>query len=315
MNQQSNLRFRLGLACLFSVLFHAAALGALWLYPAFTIALGLRHLEFVEEDYNQAILIDFSQPLAYPAGYAVFRAPQQAAALDKVKAEEERRRRSEARRRARELERQREEAARREAEERARAEEQAKNQPQPTPTPDKYAGGFGKINTRPIKDQIQRLYRAKQEGKLVLQEGRLRVGVAGKINSDGSLADYRIIISSDHPEIDAAALAILAAVSESRALAPLHELTSLSMILDIDQQAQLSVVGFTSSEQGARAIEALANLALWDARRRKAEDPAVLTIINSVQVSHTGQRVQAKISMPRQVAAETLARSMEKDKS
>src|SRR2546428_5279592 len=105
MDQKSKMRSRLALALLFSVIVHATAVAALWIYPTFATALGLRHIEFVEEEYNRAILIDFSKPLAYPPGYIGFRAPQQAADLDKVKAEEERRQRLEAKRRAREHER------------------------------------------------------------------------------------------------------------------------------------------------------------------------------------------------------------------
>jgi hypothetical protein len=130
--------------------------------------------------------------------------------------------------------------------------------------------------------------------------------------ADGSLADCRIIVSSGNPEIDRAALAILAAVSESRALGPLHHLTSLSMMLDIDQQAELSVVGFTGSEQAAASVVDLANTALLFARFRKAEDPSAMVIINNLKVTRTGQRVQANITMPRQMASDALAKSMEK---
>lgn len=312
MNQKSNMKYRLTVALLFSVLVHATAVAALWAYPLFATAVGLRKIEFVEERYNRAILIDFSKPLAYPGGYAGFQAPQQVLDLDKVKAEAERRRRLEAQRR----EHERAAAAKREAEEKAKQAEQARNQaaPTPTPKPDGYAGGFGKINTAPIKDQVSRLYEAKKAGTLVLPEGRLRVGVEGKIKPDGSLVDYRIIISSNNPDIDRAALAILDAVSESHALGPLHQLTSLSLILDINEEAKLSVVGFTSSEQAAATIVDLATIALWGARRRKADDPGAMALINNIKVTRSGQRVQANIVMPRQAASDTLAKTMEKGK-
>jgi outer membrane biosynthesis protein TonB len=81
-----------------------------------------------------------------------------------------------------------------------------------------YPGGFGRINTAPIRDQIQQLYKANQAGLLVIPAGRLRVGVTGGIRPDGTLKNYRLIYPSGIPEVDASALAILEAVSESRHL-------------------------------------------------------------------------------------------------
>lgn len=302
------MKFRLSLAFTFSVIVHAAMLIGIWISPTLSTALGLRNIQFVDEDYNRAILIDFSQSLNYPPGYNVFSVPEKTVDLDKAKAEAERQRRLEAKRRAHE----REDAAKREEEQKA---QQAKNEPPPKPSPtpnDSYPGGFGKINTAPIKDQVAQLYEAKKAGKLVLPEGKLKVGVAGQIKPDGSVVDYRVIVSSGNPEIDRAALAILAAVSESHALGPLHQLTSLTMILDIDQQAQLSVAGFSESERAAADITNLANLAIMYARMRKADDAAAMAIINNVKVTHTGQRVQANIIMPRQTASDALNKSMEK---
>ena len=314
--EQPKRKWHLGLTLLFSLLVHALLLVFIYTSPVLSAALGLRGLEFVEEDYNRAILLDLSRPLKYPGGYSGFQAPAKTMTLEEMQREQERRARAEARRREREKVREREEEARREDEDRARAAEQAKAEakPTPTPAPAAYAGGFGKINTAPIKDQIQRLYDANKEGKLIFDEGRLRVGVSGKINPDGSLSDYRVHPSSGKPEIDRAALAILVAVSESRALGPLHQLTSISLILDIGQQAQLTAVGFAATEQAAAAVEFLANFALMDARRKKAADPAAMVILNNVKVSHTGQRVQAIVSMPRQTATESLAQTMEKPK-
>ncbi|MGH9936222.1 MAG: hypothetical protein ACREAM_08250, partial [Blastocatellia bacterium] len=134
------------LALIFSILAHAAVVLAIRVAPIVRIAIGFRDIEYVEEDYNRAILIDFSKRLQYPSGYAGFRAPQKTKSLDDVKKEEERRRRLEERRR-----REREAAEKRRAEEIAKAEEKAKAEemakaeaktqdiakvePAPTPTP------------------------------------------------------------------------------------------------------------------------------------------------------------------------------------
>ena len=295
------------LAICFSVLAHAVAILTVRVAPVISLALGLRDIEYVEEDYNRAILIDFSKKLQYPPGYLGFRAPKKAKSLAEVKKEEERRQRLEAKLRQRE----REEAEKRQAEEKAKAEALAKAEPAPTPKPDGY-GSFGKINTAPIKDQIQRLYQAKKEGKLAIPDGKFKVGVSGMVNPDGTLANYRVSISSGIAEIDEAAMAILAAVSESRAVGPLHQLSSLSMVLDIDQSAQLIVTGFTSNEKDAVDIVNLAQAALLIARFKKSGDLAAMAMLNNLKVQRTGNRVQAIINMPKEIAKDTLAKTMDK---
>jgi hypothetical protein len=218
-----------------------------------------------------------------------------------------------------------EELARREAEEKAKAEEAAKPQDiakagvkptptpaaSPTPHPDGY-GRFGKINTAPIKAQVQRLYEAKKAGKLTLPEGKLRVGVEGTIAPDGTIANYRISVSSGIEEIDEAAKAILSAVSASRALGVLNALTSLSLVLDIDQNAELRVVGFASTEQDAIDIANLAQVALFAARMKKAGDETAMVMLNNLKIKRDGARINATISVPRQLASDTLANSMNK---
>ncbi|MCI0336948.1 MAG: hypothetical protein L0226_05185 [Acidobacteria bacterium] len=310
---------KLMLALLFSLTLHAGIYIVYRAASLISLAMGLRGVEFVDEEYDRTILISFNKRLTYPPGYLGFRPPDKMASIDEVKKEEKRLARLEAARLKRErdrLEREREEARKREVEDLAKAEVSIKTAPAPTPTPppknDVYPGGFGKINTAPIKDQIQQLYDAKKAGKLVIPDGKLKVGVAGSINSDGTLANYRIIIPSGIKEVDNAALAILEAVSVSRALGPLQHLTSLSMILEVDKVAQLNVVGFTSNEQEARAIVDLAHAALLFAKLRKADDPAVMVMLNNLKVSRTGQRVQAVISVPRQTASDTLTKSLDK---
>src|SRR5262249_46948042 len=211
----------LALAIIFSVLAHAVIVLAIRIAPIVRIAMGFRELEYVEEKYNKAILIDFSKKLQYPPGYAGFRAPQKVRSLDDVKKEQERIRRLEERRkRARLLAEKRAAEERAKAEELAKAEEKAKAeknaenvagaepQPAPTPSPSDY-GKFGKINTAPIKDQIHRLYQAKKDGRLDIPDGKFKVGVSGSVKSNGELVNYRVHISSGIKEIDDSAMAIL----------------------------------------------------------------------------------------------------------
>ncbi len=312
------LRRRLGRLIVASLLLHIAAVIGTWLYPMFATIAGLRNIQLVDEAYNKAILLDFSKKLKYPPGYEGFRPPNEAGDLKKLKAAEERRRHLEEARRQRELERAKREEAQRKAEEDAKKKEVKKDEiaqkteNETAPKPTSSAAPFRKINTKPIKDQVEILYEAKKAGKLVFNENKLKIGVAGKINADGSLSDCRVIIPSGNPDVDRAALAILAAVSESHALGPLHELSSLSLILEVDQRAELRAVGFAGSEQLASSLTLLANGFLALTRKSKADDPASMVLLNNLKVTQTGQRIQAVITMPRQSAAESLARTMDK---
>lgn len=315
----SRKRWLLAALC-FSLFVHGLGYLAAEYVPLVQLAYSLRGVEFVEEDFDKRILVTFSKRLSYPPGYSGFRPPDRELSPEEIKRLEARRqawatkRAAEQRKRA-EAAAKAAEAAEAEAAKQQEAEAAAQTvaQANPTPTPkSEYPGGFGKINTAPIKAQVQRLYDAKQEGKLELPEGKLKVGVAGSIKADGTLADCRIIIPSGLPDIDKAALAILDAVSESHALGPLNEITSLSMILNIDERAELTVVGFTPNEQAARNIVNLANAAILYARIKKADEPAAMVMINNLKVSYTGKRVQAVISMPREKASTTLAQTMAK---
>jgi hypothetical protein len=322
------------LAAVASIIVHIAIIGAIRNATFLSLAMGLREIEFVEEDYNRLILINFSKKLKYPAGYAGFRAPEKIASLDDIKKAEARREAAERRRKQKEDEERRErearEVAEREAEVKAKADALAKAEkdareqelakaaadPVPTPTPKPAESGygrFGKINTRPIKEQLQRLYDAKKEGKLVIPDGKFKVGVEGSIAADGTIASYRISVPSGIEEIDEAAKAILAAVSESRALGALHSLTSLSLVLEIDQTAELRVVGYANTEQDAADITSLAQVALLAARLRKSEDPTAMIMLNNLKVSRAGSRINAVISVPRQQASDSLANAMNKE--
>src|SRR5262245_27953790 len=312
-------RYKLALTVLFSLIVHALIVLSLYFAPVISILIGLSQIEFVEADYNRTILINFRQPFRYPSGYLGFITPKKTRSLEEMKKDEERRARIEAARRKREeerLEAEKRAAEERAAEEKAKAELAAKAEAAKEETTDSkndvYPGGFGKINTAPIKDQIQRLYSAHKEGKLVIPDGKFKVGVAGGINPDGTLSDYKVIIPSGIEEIDEAAYDILNAVSVSRALSPLHTLPSMRMIQDIDEVAVLNVVGFANSESEARDIVNLANVVLIYARAKKADDPAAMIMLKNLKVWRDGKRIHAEIKVPRQEAAEALTKSMNK---
>ncbi len=303
-------RVLLGVLC--SVIVHAIGYSLFQFAPVARFALGIGQYQFVDEAYNRAILIDLSKPLRYPGDYPGFAAPTKTLDLEKLKAEEKKRLQALA-----EAKRQAEKAAR-EADKKRDAAAQTiaqKTEPKPTPTPapKPTPSGFKPINTRPIREQMQRLYELKQAGKLVFNESNLRVGVTGEIKPDGGIANAKIFIPSGNPQIDRAALSIVEAVSEAKALGPLSQLSSLSMVLTLDdQRAQLVTVGFAPNPETAGALRVLAKLFLDNGKRIKAADPASMIFLDNIQLSQSSNRITATVSVPRQVAKDTLSKTMAK---
>lgn len=307
MVQYPKRRVGLALAIGLSLVVHLALILLLRYGPTLRVALGFGGIEYVDADYDRAILLDFSKGFRYPPGFLGFVAPRQIRSLEeirKIRQEEERQARQ------RRAARQGEQTAATDQDSAAGEKPREAESFPASPASPAYPGGFGRINTAPIRDQIQRLYQASQAGLLTIPDGRLRVGVTGSIMPDGTLRNYRLIFPSGIPAIDASALAILAAVSESRALGPLHQLTSISLIIEVDQVAQLNVVGFAGSEEEARAVVDLANAALLFARVTKAQDVAAMTMLNNLRVTRSGQRVEGVIRLARQTATATLHRTM-----
>lgn len=303
-------RLFIGLAC--SVLAHVLGYGVFRYVPIARLALNLGQLEFVDAAYDKNILLTLGKPLRYPGDYSGFAAPAKTLDLAKLKEEEKRRQRAlaEAKRRAEVEAKQQAQAAAKKAEQQALTKQA---EPTPTPTPKPTTSGFKPINTRPIRDQVTRLYELKQEGKLVFNEDNLRVGVMGDIRPDGRIVNAKVFIPSGNPQIDQAALAIIDAVSEAEALGPLSQLTSLSMILTIDaNRAELVTVGFAPNPETAGALQFLAKQAVNLGKKLKEADPASMVFLNNMQITQTSNRLTATIAVPRQVAKDTLAKAMAK---
>lgn len=302
-----------GMLC--SLIVHALGYTVFRFAPIAELAMGIGQYQFVDEAYNRAILIDLKQPLRYPGGYIGFAAPTKTLDLEKIKEEEKKRQQAlaAAKRRAEDAERKRAELAKKQAGEAQTIAKKTELEPTPTPTPKPAPSGFQPINTRPIREQMQRLYDLKQEGRLVFNENNLKVGVSGAIKPDGSIANAKVFIPSGNPQIDRAALAIIEAVSEAKALGPLSQLSSLSMVLTIDEQrAQLVTVGFAETPETAGALRLLAKLFLDKAKRLKSADPSSMIFLNNLQLTQSSNRLTATITVPREVAKDTLAKSMAK---
>lgn len=302
-----------GVLC--SMIVHALGYTVFRFAPVAELALGIGQYQFVDESYNRGILIDLSKPMRYPGNYPGFNAPTKTLDLAKLKAEEKKRQKelAEAKRRAESAEKTRAEQAKKQPSDTPKIAKKSEPEPTPSPSPKATPSGFKPINTRPIREQMQRLYDLKQEGKLVFNESNLRVGVTGDINSDGGITNAKIFIPSGNPQIDRAALSVVEAVSEAKALGPLSQLSSLSMVLTIDvQRAQLVTVGFAPNPETAGALRLLAKLFLDNGKRIKSADPASMIFLDNIQLSQSSNRITATISVPRQVAKDTLSKTMAK---
>ena len=306
-------RVIVGVFC--SLLVHAIGYSLFRYAPIAQLALGLGQYQFVDESYNRGILVNLSKPLRYPGNYPGFAAPAKTLDLEKLKEEEKKHQKAfaAAQQRADVAERHRTEQAKKRTTDHPAIAQKTEPEPQPTPASKPTPSGFKPINTRPIREQMQRLYDLKQEGKLVFNEANLRVGVTGEIKSDGSIVNVKVFIPSHNPQIDRAALSVVEAVSEAKALGPLSQLSSLSMVLTIDdQRAQLVTVGFAPNPETAGALRVLAKLFLDNGRRIKAADPASMIFLDNIQLSQNSNRITATISVPRQVAKDTLSKTMAK---
>lgn len=277
--------------------------------PYVRLVVGLRGIEFEDEDYNIAALDPYKidKPLRYPANYPGFKVAK------KTLSEEELKKKLEELKRKEEARLKKEEAARkkREAEEKLLAEQKTNEEKVEKAKTDKGYAGFGKINTRPIRDQIQNLYESYKKGNLTIPNEKFRIVITGKVNPDGSLSDYKVTHSSGIPDIDKGALGLLASISESRAMGPLSTMTSLTLIFNVDKDAELTIVGFAENEEEAGKIATLADAAIFVGKIKKSNDPAAMVMLNNLKVRRSGQRVEAVITVPVRTAKETLNKSLQ----
>ena len=72
------------IAAALSLVVHLGLFAVVYYAPILGLAMKLRGVEFVEEDYNHAILIDFSKKLQYPPGYIGFRPPDKVKSLEEI---------------------------------------------------------------------------------------------------------------------------------------------------------------------------------------------------------------------------------------
>lgn len=263
-------------------------------------------LEFVDIETDNRVKVMMLElrrkPMPYPPG---FFSPKSVASLEELK----RRREEEEKKRKRQQE---EEKNRKEQEEVARenqsedaaganAEEAKPEAPKPQ---------FGRINIHPLKAHVSELYQAYSKGQLQLDLSRLKVTLGFKINEDGSIYDIRIIESSGYDFIDATGVNLLRELGEQRALAPLAQLSSMTLALDIGPTiASARVAGFARGEVGAITLAQQLNGMVLAAKITQANNPDTSLLLKSLEISQTGQRISASLTMPRTMAADLMRKA------
>ena len=167
---------------------------------------------------------------------------------------------------------------------------------------------FGEINVAPIKDIVGRVYAQYKEGKMDLAEMNFTIMAAFEIERDGSLSAIKIIQSSGSKVIDEQARAILHAISESHALSPIHDLSSNTIRLELDQKlARLTITGFAPSENEAKAKTGTLRLAIWAAYQiQKSKDADAAELLSLLKVNSDSKRVDAVMMVSRARATEMM---------
>jgi len=252
---------------------------------------------------------EITRVLVYPPGYIQSQIRMKPKPLDQVLAEEQKRREQARLKRAKEA---REKAERERAEQAKAAGDEAAGeltdkgitaQKDETKPP---SGQFGAINVAPIKDMLGKIHDLYKAGALDLKDSNFSVMAGFKIERNGSLSHIRLLQSSGSKTIDNNAIELLNMIGESHALAPLSNLSSDTIRLDLTPVlARLTITGFAPTSSAAKDEASTLNdaLALWRfAQKAKSADNAEL--LSLLRVRSDNNRVDADLSVSRSRAAE-----------
>ncbi|MGB5038864.1 MAG: hypothetical protein WBQ66_19825 [Blastocatellia bacterium] len=184
------------------------------------------------------------------------------------------------------------------------AEDGAKDADAPKPTgPVK----FGTLGGRALKPHLTQIYSAYERGLISVKN--FSVTVSCRALSDGSLADIRITKPSGDRLIDETAVNLVKEISNQKALAPLSTLSSLSLTLDKSESlCTLAAVGFSDDPDASAVMARELGLAKFLARVKMENDDQRF-LLESVQISQSGNRLTVSASLPNSRAGEMMQRS------
>lgn len=286
-----------------------------WISSPFT---GMSMVDDVYDNIKWIEISKLAKPLKYPANMLVF--PGKVVPLDKIKEEQakaEERARQEAKRKAEETKKKdKENKENKENEDTSGTEDVVKNEvetpPDPTGPPK-----FGQINSRPIREIMGKVYDIYKSGNLDIEKPFFSVTVGYEVGKDGSLYQVRIIRSSGSQHLDAAALNIAAAISESHALLPLTALTANTATLELGQEkASFIIKGLASNTAIASDLATLFSQQVAGLRLLLSfKNPEAAILFNHLQISNKDNELIADMTMPRDEADAMMHRNFQKDDS
>lgn len=276
-----------------SITLHGALVGLMFVSWVWGIALKFGEIRFEDggESTVKVAMLDRTKPLYMPAGfYAITKPPE-----DVVKPIE------------RDKNESKDEDQQKKSDEDGKkdgAEDGDKAAKDPKPTgPVK----FGTMQGGALKPHLKQIYEAHERG--LISTDTFVVTVTCRALADGSLADIRVTRSSGERLIDETAVNIMKEISNQRALAPLSTLSSLSLTLEKDaSETALSAVGFSDDpDTSATMATELGFIKLASRFKMKNDDQMLL--LDSVQISQSGNRVTVRASLPNSRAGEMMQRS------
>ena len=274
-----------------SITLHGAFVGMLFVSWVWGIALEFGELRFESggESTVKVAMLDRSKPLFMPAGfYAITKPPEDVAKpVDRDKDGKKRPKDDDVQKKAED-------------------DDQKKSEdPKPKGSPD-----FGTLRGGALKPHIQQVYEAHERG--LISVVNFAVTVSCRALADGTLADIRVTRSSGDELIDQTAVNLIKEIGNQKALAPLSILSSLSLTLEKDSAVtKLIAVGFSDDPGTCASMATRLGIAKLGARFQimRKQNPDQLLLVDSVQISQSGNRLTVSASLPNSRAGEMMQRS------
>ena len=158
----------------------------------------------------------------------------------------------------------------------------------------------GAPNLVALRSLLLELYTKYDNGQVRAPEA-FSIAARFKIEPDGSLSGIRLTKSSGSADIDRDGMSVMRALSDSRILTPLSQLTTTSARLDVDKQS----VSFVASGLAADAAEAQRTagmlkslLALFRASQA-ARNPAAAELLSLATSTSQDRKVMLQLAGPK----------------
>lgn len=274
-----------------SITLHGALVGMLFVSWVWGIALEFGELRFEAggESTVKVAMLDRSKPLFMPPGfYAITKPPEDVAKpVDRDKDGKKQPKDDDVQKKSDD-------------------DDQKKSEdPKPTGSP-----GFGTLRGGALKPHIQQVYEAHERG--LISVDNFVVTVSCRALADGTLADIRVTRSSGDELIDQTAVNLIKEIGNQKALAPLSILSSLSLTLEKDAAVtKLAAVGFSDDPGTCASMATRLGIAKFGARIEimRKQNADQLLLVDSVQISQSGNRLTVSASLPNSRAGEMMQRS------